>query len=154
MTLRVLSWNLYHGRADPPAGRPLFDEFAAMLAGWSWDVALLQEVPPWWAPQLARATDADERRVAGRLVARELELVRAQDQRVAPQLDHAGLERDPRARGRLLEQKRHVASFQGARGVRSRFELERPVEQGVEVVGTQLGAGEEMPRQAREHTRA
>ena len=63
MTLRVLTWNLYHGRADPPAGRPLFDEFAAMLAGWSWDVALLQEVPPWWPPQLARATDADERHV-------------------------------------------------------------------------------------------
>ena len=63
MTLRVLSWNLYHGRAVPPAGRPLFDEFAAMLAGWSWDVALLQEVPPWWPPQLARATDADERHV-------------------------------------------------------------------------------------------
>jgi hypothetical protein len=96
----------------------------------------------------------NERRVAGRLVARELELVRPQDQRVACQLDDAGLERDPRARGRLLEQKRHVASLQGARGVRSRFELERPVEQGVEVVGAQLGAGEEMPRQAREHTRA
>ena len=63
MTLRVLSWNLYHGRADPPAGRPLFDEFAAMLAGWPWDVALLQEVPPWWPPQLARATGADERHV-------------------------------------------------------------------------------------------
>ena len=63
MTLRVLSWNLYHGRADPPAGRPLFDEFAAMLAGWAWDVALLQEVPPWWPPQLARATGADERHV-------------------------------------------------------------------------------------------
>jgi len=63
MTLRVLTWNLFHGRADPPVGRPLFDEFAAMLAGWSWDVALLQEVPPWWPPQLARATDADERHV-------------------------------------------------------------------------------------------
>jgi endonuclease/exonuclease/phosphatase family metal-dependent hydrolase len=63
MTLRVLTWNLYHGRAQPPAGRPLFDEFAAMLAGWSWDVALLQEVPPWWPPKLARATDADERHV-------------------------------------------------------------------------------------------
>jgi endonuclease/exonuclease/phosphatase (EEP) superfamily protein YafD len=63
MTLRVLTWNLYHGRAVPPAGRPLFDEFAAKLAGWSWDVALLQEVPPWWPPLLARATDADERHV-------------------------------------------------------------------------------------------
>jgi endonuclease/exonuclease/phosphatase (EEP) superfamily protein YafD len=63
MTLRVLTWNLYHGRADPPAGRPLFDEFAAMLAGWEWDVALLQEVPPWWPAKLARTTGADERHV-------------------------------------------------------------------------------------------
>jgi endonuclease/exonuclease/phosphatase (EEP) superfamily protein YafD len=63
MTLRVLTWNLYHGRSVPPSGRPLFDEFAAKLAGWPWDVALLQEVPPWWPPKLARATDADERHV-------------------------------------------------------------------------------------------
>jgi endonuclease/exonuclease/phosphatase (EEP) superfamily protein YafD len=32
-----------------------------MLAGWPWDVALLQEVPPWWPPKLAQAADADER---------------------------------------------------------------------------------------------
>jgi endonuclease/exonuclease/phosphatase family metal-dependent hydrolase len=63
MTLRVLTWNLFHGRAVPPAGRPLLDEFAALLAGWEWDVALLQEVPPWWPPKLARATGADERHV-------------------------------------------------------------------------------------------
>src|SRR4051794_27114653 len=63
MTLRVLSWNLYHGRAVPPAGRPLFDEFAELLAGWDWDVALLQEVPPWWPAQLARATCSKERHV-------------------------------------------------------------------------------------------
>ena len=46
--VRVLTWNLFHGRAVPPAGRELFDEFATALAGWEWDVALLQEVPPWW----------------------------------------------------------------------------------------------------------
>jgi endonuclease/exonuclease/phosphatase family metal-dependent hydrolase len=63
MTLRVLTWNLYHGRAVPPAGRALFDEFAAALAGWRWDVALLQEVPPWWPAPLARATDSQARRV-------------------------------------------------------------------------------------------
>jgi endonuclease/exonuclease/phosphatase family metal-dependent hydrolase len=51
--LRVLTWNLYHGRSIPPSGRYLFDEFAAALAGWEWDVALLQEVPPWWAAQFA-----------------------------------------------------------------------------------------------------
>ncbi len=33
-----------------------------MLAGWRWDVALLQEVPPWWAEPLARACDAEQRR--------------------------------------------------------------------------------------------
>ena len=59
--MRVLSWNLFHGRARPPAGRPLLDEFAQALAGWQWDVALLQEVPPWWPPDLARAAGAEER---------------------------------------------------------------------------------------------
>jgi endonuclease/exonuclease/phosphatase family metal-dependent hydrolase len=46
--VRVLTWNLMHGRSVPGARRELFDEFAAALAGWEWDVALLQEVPPWW----------------------------------------------------------------------------------------------------------
>jgi endonuclease/exonuclease/phosphatase family metal-dependent hydrolase len=59
--MRVLSWNLFHGRAVPPAGRDLHARFAAALADWPWDVALLQEVPPWWAPGLARACDADAR---------------------------------------------------------------------------------------------
>lgn len=59
--MRVLTWNLFHGRAVPPAGRDLRGEFAAALAGWEWDVALLQEVPPWWPPALARACAADER---------------------------------------------------------------------------------------------
>jgi endonuclease/exonuclease/phosphatase family metal-dependent hydrolase len=59
--LRVLTWNLYHGRAVPPARRDLLAEFAAALAAWDWDVALLQEVPPWWPPALARACDAQQR---------------------------------------------------------------------------------------------
>jgi endonuclease/exonuclease/phosphatase family metal-dependent hydrolase len=45
----------------PGAGRSLLKEFAAALAGWEWDVALLQEVPPWWPPELARAAGAQER---------------------------------------------------------------------------------------------
>ena len=57
----VLSWNLFHGRADPVAGRPLLAEFARAIAGWDWDVALLQEVPPWWPPLLARAGRAQQR---------------------------------------------------------------------------------------------
>jgi endonuclease/exonuclease/phosphatase family metal-dependent hydrolase len=58
-----LSWNLYHGRSPNPAGRSLLDEFAQALAGWEWDVALLQEVPPWWPPLLAEAAHADHREV-------------------------------------------------------------------------------------------
>lgn len=60
--MRVLTWNLFHGRARPPAGRSLLHEFAAALAGWDWDVALLQEVPPWWPPALGRAAGAEHRR--------------------------------------------------------------------------------------------
>jgi endonuclease/exonuclease/phosphatase family metal-dependent hydrolase len=56
--VRVLTWNLFHGRAVPPAHRYLLDEFAAALAGWEWDVALLQEVPPWWPEPLAARTGA------------------------------------------------------------------------------------------------
>ena len=57
----VLTWNLFHGRAQPAAGRPLAAEFAAALAGWSWDVALLQEVPPWWPARLGEASGASAR---------------------------------------------------------------------------------------------
>ncbi|MFA4927925.1 MAG: endonuclease/exonuclease/phosphatase family protein [Patulibacter sp.] len=57
--MRVLVWNLFHGRAQPPAGRPLLQEFADALAGWEWDVALLQEVPPWWPPLLGSHCRAD-----------------------------------------------------------------------------------------------
>ncbi len=54
----VLTWNLFHGRAVPGAGHDLLARFESALAGWAWDVALLQEVPPWWPPALARACDA------------------------------------------------------------------------------------------------
>lgn len=60
----VLTWNLYHGRAVPAAGRGLLDAFGRTLAGWEWDVALLQEVPPWWPPVLARAAGASAARTA------------------------------------------------------------------------------------------
>lgn len=50
--LRVLTWNLFHGRSVPPAGRDLHDDFSGLLCAWEWDVALLQEVPPWWGPTL------------------------------------------------------------------------------------------------------
>jgi endonuclease/exonuclease/phosphatase family metal-dependent hydrolase len=41
--------------------RELLDEFAARLASWEWDVALLQEVPPWWPSALAATCGASAR---------------------------------------------------------------------------------------------
>lgn len=63
MRLRVLTWNLMHGRAQPPAGRDLRREFTAALHRWEWDVALLQEVPPWWPPQFGAELEAEYRYV-------------------------------------------------------------------------------------------
>jgi endonuclease/exonuclease/phosphatase family metal-dependent hydrolase len=61
--LQILVWNLFHGRAVPGAGRDLVEAFAELIASWEWDVALLQEVPPWWPPELARAAGAEQRTV-------------------------------------------------------------------------------------------
>lgn len=63
MGLRVLSWNLMHGRAIPSAGHDLLTEFSQALAGWEWDLALLQEVPPWWPAQLGAGLGAQPRLV-------------------------------------------------------------------------------------------
>lgn len=56
--LRILTWNLFHGRSVPDQPRALAHEFAATLSGWDWDVALLQECPPWWPEPLGRACGA------------------------------------------------------------------------------------------------
>ena len=58
---RVLTWNLFHGRSVPETPHSLLPEFAALLASWEWDVALLQEVPPWWPQWLARELGAEQR---------------------------------------------------------------------------------------------
>jgi endonuclease/exonuclease/phosphatase family metal-dependent hydrolase len=80
--VRVLSWNILHGRDHPPdpdlftwrsrllrvtehnathvqVNRPLADEFAEVLARAQWSVCLLQEVPPSWAEPLARRCGAE-----------------------------------------------------------------------------------------------
>ena len=84
--MRVLSWNLYHGRDFPPddalftlrsrlfrvterdathvqVNRPLRDEFAGWIARRDWDVALLQEVPPLWFGALGDRARANGVRV-------------------------------------------------------------------------------------------
>ena len=65
MRLRVLTWNLKHGRSVPGANRDLLGEFAAALGAWQWELALLQEVPPWWPQGLCArlAADVSQRRV-------------------------------------------------------------------------------------------
>ena len=57
----VLTWNLFHGRAVPEERRSLLAEFASRLTSWEWDVALLQEVLPWWGPALGAECGADAR---------------------------------------------------------------------------------------------
>ncbi|MGH2782946.1 MAG: hypothetical protein ACRDLA_16350, partial [Thermoleophilaceae bacterium] len=84
--MRVLTWNLYHGRDFPPdpalftwrsrllrvternsthaqVNRPLLDEFARRLDGFEWDIALLQEAPPRWFRALGRSTRSNGLRV-------------------------------------------------------------------------------------------
>jgi endonuclease/exonuclease/phosphatase family metal-dependent hydrolase len=58
--LRVLTWNLMHGRSVPGSGRDMLEDFSRALAGWEWDVALLQEVPPWWPVALARRLHCEQ----------------------------------------------------------------------------------------------
>jgi endonuclease/exonuclease/phosphatase family metal-dependent hydrolase len=85
MEFTALSWNLFHGRDFPPdpalrtwrsrllrleernathvqVNRDLTAEFATLLAGAEWDVALLQECPPRFAEPLARACGAESQR--------------------------------------------------------------------------------------------
>jgi endonuclease/exonuclease/phosphatase family metal-dependent hydrolase len=38
----------------------MVEDFSRALAGWEWDVALLQEVPPWWPEPLARRLDCEQ----------------------------------------------------------------------------------------------
>jgi endonuclease/exonuclease/phosphatase family metal-dependent hydrolase len=57
----VLTWNLFHGRAVPEERHSLLADFTSRLASWEWDVALLQEVPPWWPPRLGAACAASAR---------------------------------------------------------------------------------------------
>jgi hypothetical protein len=82
-----MTWNLFHGRDWPPEPElqvrahkgnfrrgprlgkdyeqvnwDLFDEFAALIDGVDWDVALFQEFPPSWKGRLADACSAEAHR--------------------------------------------------------------------------------------------
>jgi endonuclease/exonuclease/phosphatase family metal-dependent hydrolase len=64
IVVAALTWNLFHGRDHPRKGGPdarrsLLAEFAAVLDGLPWEVALLQEAPPRWLDDLGRACRAN-----------------------------------------------------------------------------------------------
>ena len=61
MATGVCTWNLFHGRSRPATSADLVDEFAGALAERPWEVCGLQEVPPWWAAELASALGASAR---------------------------------------------------------------------------------------------
>jgi endonuclease/exonuclease/phosphatase family metal-dependent hydrolase len=66
IVVRAITWNLFHGRDLPVEvdyKRSLHAEFAALLARFEWDVALLQEAPPRWFNELAFAAGAQGRLV-------------------------------------------------------------------------------------------
>ncbi len=62
--VRLLTWNLFHGRFDPPRRSRLarpgerLAQFSAVLRRLEWDVLLLQEAPPRWHDDLRRELDA------------------------------------------------------------------------------------------------
>jgi endonuclease/exonuclease/phosphatase family metal-dependent hydrolase len=67
IVVRVLSWNLFHGRDVPVGGvdykRSLRAEFPRVVAGFDWDIAFLQEAPPRFFRELALAAGAQGRLV-------------------------------------------------------------------------------------------
>ncbi len=107
MQINALTWNLFHGRDAPPdralltrrsrllrieernathvqVNRDLLNEFAAVLAGAEWELALLQECPPRWCEPLAAACGAEPHRV---LTSRNsLSAIRAVGARLNPDL--------------------------------------------------------------------
>jgi endonuclease/exonuclease/phosphatase family metal-dependent hydrolase len=138
----VLSWNLFHGRGQPAAGRPLAAEFAAALAGWSWDVALLQEVPPWWPEPLGAATGASARMaltsrnsllpLRRAIAARRPDLLRANGGGCNAMLVRAGTIREHRTREltrRLERRVMHGIELEGAGWVVNLHASTHPPEQ-------------------------
>jgi hypothetical protein len=71
---------------------------------------------------------------------------------VAAELDDARFEGDAGARRGLLEDERDHAVLQRARGARRRLQVGGALQQGFELIGAELGAGEEVARQGREDT--
>lgn len=59
--MTVATWNLFHGRTQPPTRANLTQAFAAALGAAEWDVCGLQEVPSWWPVALGEQVGASVR---------------------------------------------------------------------------------------------
>lgn len=64
-TVKVATWNLFHGQTSPPDRRDHFRDFARVLAAADWDACALQEVPQWWPGALGRSCAASVRVARG-----------------------------------------------------------------------------------------
>jgi endonuclease/exonuclease/phosphatase family metal-dependent hydrolase len=164
--MRVLSWNLYHGRDFPPdpalftlrsrllrrternathvqVNRSLLEEFARVLGGLEWDVALLQEAPPRWFGELQRRTGSTGARV---LTSRN----------VCPPVQRALADRNPdliasweggsnqvlvRRPGRILEQRRLTLARRPERRRMHWARLELPGGEPLRVANLHASAG-------------
>ena len=124
--VRVLTWNLYHGRAVPPAGRVAAAASSRPRSpGWEWDVALLQEVPPWWPARARGARAAPTQRHGADLAQLAAAAAPRGRERATrpPEVQRRRRERDPRARGAiaraplavLLRRRPSAASSHGVR---------------------------------------
>src|SRR4051794_5746283 len=134
--MRVLSWNLYHGRDFPPdatlftlrsrllrvternathlqVNRPLLDEFARWIGEREWDVAMLQEAPPLWFRHIgARARANGVRVLSSRNVVPPLQRLAAN---LNPDLiaswEGGSNQLFVRAPGRILEHRKFTLAF-------------------------------------------
>ena len=134
--MRVLSWNLYHGRDFPPGeglftlrsrllglterdathvqvNRPLRSEFAGWIAECEWDVAMVQEAPPLWFRHFGERARANGVRVlTSRNVIPQLQRVAAN---INPDLiaswEGGSNQLFVRAPGRILEHRKFTLTF-------------------------------------------
>jgi hypothetical protein len=169
--MRVLSWNLYHGRDFPPdkalftlrsrllriterdethaqVNRSLCREFTGWVADHDWDVALLQEAPPLWFGAFRRRAGAAGARVfTSRNVVPPLQRFAAF---VNPDLiasweggSNQILVREP---GRILEERRMILTERPERRTMIWARVELP--DGATVCFANLHASAGLPEQA------
>jgi endonuclease/exonuclease/phosphatase family metal-dependent hydrolase len=169
--MRVLSWNLYHGRDFPPdkalftlrsrllrvternethvqVNRSLFGEFTGWLADQEWDVALLQEAPPLWFRGFVRRTGASGARVfTSRNVVPPLQRLAAwANPDLIASWEGGSNQLLVRAPGRVVEQRRMILTLRPERRTMLWARVEQPA--GETVCFANLHASAGLPEKA------